>query len=72
LTTPERGDSGFINNLPCFKCHPIDSWQGLDGPESFPHAFHMGMDLHCLNCHTFVAHGEGMKVAKQACRTCHG
>lgn len=74
-STQGMGYNSFLTSLPCFKCHEIDDWKGNGegnvGGWQFPHAFHIEMELHCLDCHTFIAHGEGMTVAVETCSRCH-
>lgn len=71
IIRPKGGNGDILTNLPCFQCHKIQSWVGVDGPASFPHTFHIAMELHCLDCHTFVAHGDGMSVDYNSCTWCH-
>ncbi len=71
IIRPKESNGDILTNLPCFQCHQMQSWTGVDGPASFPHTFHIAMELHCLDCHTFVAHGDGMRVDYTSCNWCH-
>ena len=70
--TQGAGYSSFLASLPCFKCHEMDAWRGDTDSGGFSHVFHIEMELHCLDCHAFIAHGEGMTVAVETCSGCHG
>lgn len=72
IIPPKTGNGDFLTQLPCFQCHQMQSWEGLGGPGNFPHTLHIAMNLHCLECHKFVAHGEGMGAAEDSCGRCHG
>jgi len=59
-----------LKQLPCFKCHKIDSFikEGVKG--EFPHKKHMAFDVHCNQCHRVQGHEKPM-VFMETCRGCH-
>jgi c(7)-type cytochrome triheme protein len=58
-----------LKQLPCFKCHKIDSFVA-DVKGEFPHKKHLAFDVHCNQCHQVQGHEKPM-VFMDACRSCH-
>lgn len=58
-------DSG----LPCFRCHSYEKFS-LDAKGKFSHPKHLGLGVHCNQCHAMIPH-KAMELNKDTCNHCH-
>ncbi|SPQ01239.1 hypothetical protein NBG4_480020 [Candidatus Sulfobium mesophilum] len=58
-------DSG----LPCFRCHSYEKFS-LDAKGKFSHPKHLGLGVHCNQCHVMIPH-KAMELNKDTCNHCH-